>query len=285
MNKAEITIYRPDERLRTGFLRSIWIMITNMINSKELIWQLFKRDFLMTYKKSFLGITWILISPIVGIVSWVFLNQAGVLDPGDVGMPFPAYVLISSSIWGLFMGFISSAGGTLGAGSGFIMQVNFPHEALLVKQLAQHLANFTLTFLLSLIVLVLFGVNPSGYLLLFPILIIPMLFLGSAIGLFMSVLSVVASDITNFINIGLSFVFYATPIVYSAATVKSELLRKVVQYNPLTYLVGGVRDLILFGKMDRPDIFLILSLISCLLFLISLRLFYLSESKVIEKMI
>lgn len=238
----------------------------------------------MSYKKSFLGLTWIFISPIVGIISWVFLNYAGVLQPGSTGIPFPAYVLLSSSIWGLFMGFYGSAAGTLGAGSGFIMQVKYPHEVLLVKQTAQSLANFLVTFIVNIIVLLLFGVTPSWAIILFPIVILPLFFLGAGMGLFISVISVVATDLTNIFNILLGLVFYITPIVYIQSTIKSEFLTRLIELNPLTYLIGAVRDTIVYGKIDNVGSFILVSLLSFVFFMLTWRLFYVSEHKVIEKM-
>jgi lipopolysaccharide transport system permease protein len=284
MKETGIIIYAPNNKQKVNFFMTWVVMFNNIVRSRELIWQLFKRDFFATYKKSFLGFTWLLISPIIGIVSWIFLNSAGVLQPGDVGIPFPAYVLIGTSLWGLFMGFYSSSSGTLGAGSGFILQVKYPHEALLVKQVAGHLANFTITFVLNLAVLVGFGIIPDWRVIFFPILMLPMFFLGAGLGLILSVVSVVASDITNFVNIGLSFVFYATPIIYKRGTL-GEPFNTLVEYNPLTYLVGGMRDIIISGEISNPDRFLYVSIASFIFFLIAWRLFYVSEDKVIEKLL
>lgn len=277
-------IYKPYQRLELGWIRSWIIMIQNTINAKELIWQLFRRDFLMSYKKSFIGIGWIFISPIVGIVSWVFMNQAGILSPGDVGIPYPAYVLLGSTVWGLFMGLYASAGGTLNAGNGFINQVNYPHEALLFKQLLQQLVAFSITFVVNLIVLLLFGINPSiiGIILL-PLAILPLLFLATAIGLIISLVSVVATDISKMVDTALGYVIFITPVIY-AKEIENDFLQTVVNYNPLTYLVGGVRDLIVYGRINDFDIFVALSCVAFVAFLISLRLFYVSEIKVIERM-
>ncbi len=285
MNKQEAVIYTPNYRQKIGFFQTWVIMIKNIFSSKELILQLFKRDFLMAYKKSFLGIAWILISPFVGIASWVILQYANVLKPGDTGVPYTVYILIGSAIWGLFMGFYSSAAGTLGAGSGFILQVKYPHEALLVKQVAQHLANFLITFALNIVVLILFGVIPDWRIIFFPILTLPLFFLGAGIGLFLSVISVVATDLSNIFNIILGFLFYITPIVYLQDTIKSEFLKKVMELNPLTYLVGGVRDIIFYGSMQYPDRFLGYAILSFIFFMLSWRLFFVSEDKVIEKML
>jgi ABC-type polysaccharide/polyol phosphate export permease len=284
MQNQQVIVYEADSRNKMGFL-TIWvIMLKNILSSRELIKQLFKRDFLMSYKKSFLGLSWLFISPLIGIVSWVFMNATGILNPGDVGIPYPAYVLISSSIWGLFMGFFSSATETLGAGSGFIMQVKYPHEALLVKQTAQHLANFLLSFTLNIAVIIIFGVIPSWKIIFFPFLVLPLFLLGAGIGLVVSVASVVAVDLGKGFNVVVSLLMYVTPVIYSPKS-DNPLLHNIIFWNPLTYLVGDVRDIIIYGKIEHLERFLVASFFALMVFLFSWRLFFISEDKVIEKMI
>lgn len=278
------TIYLPQHRRQVGLFKTYRLMVNNIMASRYLIWQLFRRDFFASYKKSLLGLSWVLIAPIVGIVSWVVMNSAGILEPGDTGVPYPAYVLLGSSLWGLFMGFYSSAAGTLSAGQSFILQVKYPHEALLVKQIAQHLANFSITFAINLIVLLLFGVTPQLTILTFPIIILPMFFIGTGLGLIISVISVVASDISQAVGMSLGFIFYLTPIVY-AQKVSTPILKQAIEINPLTYAVAGVRDIILYGQIDNWDRLAIVSLVSFIFFLFAWRLFFVSEEKVIEKMI
>lgn len=278
------TVYKPNYRLKIGWWQTWKIMFTNMYKSRELIWQLFRRDFLMAYRKSFLGITWIVISPVIGIISWVVLNATGVLKPGDTNINYPAYLLIGSTMWGLFMGFFGAASGTLNAGSGFITQVNYPHEALLLKQLFQQFINFLITLLITLAVLLLLGVVPDWSIILLPILALPMLLLGSAMGLMVNLISVVASDISTIVNTILGFVFYITPIVYSSQ-IQNPLLRQLIELNPLTYIVTGVRDQIMTGNMEHWDRYFLVAGVSLVLFLLSLRIFYVSEEKIIEKML
>lgn len=57
-----ITIYEPNQRAKVGFFRTWVVMTRNIIAVRELIWQLIRRDLLMAYKKSFLGMAWILIA-------------------------------------------------------------------------------------------------------------------------------------------------------------------------------------------------------------------------------
>lgn len=281
---STITVYRPNQRHELGFFQTWIVMARNVIRSKELIWQLFKRDFLAGYKKSFLGMTWIFVSPIMAIISWVFLQKTGMLNPGDVGIPYPAYVLLGSSMWGLFMGFYTAARGTLKAGAGFIMQVNYPHEALLFKQMAQQLANFSISFGLNIAVLLVFGVVPSWKIVFFPLVILPLFFLAAAMGLVVSMLSVVAFDLNRALGMVMGLLLYTTPIIYSDA-IPNPVVQTLIRWNPLTYLVCSARDIIIYGKLYGPTGFTICTGVSFALFLISWRLFYVSEHQLIEKMI
>lgn len=282
--KPPITIYRPNMRHELGLFQTWVVMSRNIWGARELVWQLFKRDFLAGYKKSFLGFAWVFISPLVGIVSWVFLQGTGILNPGDVGIPYPAYVIIGTSMWGLFMGFYSAAESTLSAGGGLLMQVNYPHEALLFKQVANHLANFLIAFGMNIVVLLAFKVVPSWGILLLPLVALPLFFLGAAMGLIISMVSVVAYDVSRLVGVGMSILMYSTPIIYSTEN-GSRLVQTINHWNPLTYLVCSCRDMIIYGRLYHPTGYWIAAAMALFAFLVSWRLFYVSEDKLIERMV
>lgn len=282
-DNEEVTVYEPGYKQKMGFFR-VWVtMIKNITHSRDLIFQLFRRDFVMAYRKSFIGIGWIFLQPLFGIISWVIMNAAGVLNPGDVGIPYPAYVLLSTTIWSLFVGFYNAASETLGAGSGIILQVKYPHEVLLIKQTAQHLANFILGFSLNIAVLLVFGVVPSWKIILFPVIMLPMFFLGAGIGLFVSVFKVVIVDLHSGFNFILTFLMLLTPVVYSQ-NIGNSALQEIMKWNPLTYMVCSLRDISLYGTMGNIEGYLYSALFSFVVFLLSWKFFFVAEDKVIEKL-
>ena len=293
---SNITIYRPHQRHEHGWIHTWSVMVRNVWLSRELIWQLFKRDFFAQYKKSFLGATWVFISPIVGILSWVFLQFTGVLQPGDVGIPYAAYVLVGTSMWGLFLGLYKASAGTLSAGKDLIMQVNYPHEAMLFKQVGQQAATFSITLGLNLVVLVLLRVfQPEGFsidfpswgLLLFPLVVVPIFVLASALGLLVAMIQVVAVDISKLLTTTLGLLMYITPIIYSADTITNPMSRAAIRWNPLTYLICSARDVLIYGHLYERNVeaYLTASGASFLFFLIAWRLFYVSESQLVERMV
>jgi lipopolysaccharide transport system permease protein len=278
------TVYRPNQRHELGFFRTWVVMAKHIIDARELIWQLFKRDFFASYKKSFIGISWIFISPIVGIISWVFLQKTGLLKPGELGIPYPAFVLVGTTMWGLFMGFFNSAKQTLSSGKALVMQVNYPHEALLFMQTAQHLANFLITFVITVIVLVLFGVIPSWKIVFFPIVVLPLFFLAAAIGLVVSMISVLSVDFDKMVVVALGLMMWITPVIYSE-NVDNQLVQTLISWNPLTYLVCSARDIIIYGRLFDTAGYFFCSGLSLIVFMVAWRLFYVSEDKIIERMI
>ena len=281
-----VTIYRANQRHELGFLHIWTIMAKNVWGARELIWQLFKRDFFAGYKKSFMGITWRFINPIIGIIPWVFAWKVKFVNPGETDIPYPVYVLLGKSMWGLFMGFYGSASSTLGAGGGLLMQVNYPHEAMLFKQVASHLSGFLLTFVTNLVVMMAFGVFPSWWILALPLAMLPLFFLGAAMGLLVGMIKIVAQDLNRIIGMVMGFLMWTTPIVYSK-TLPSPFMQTMIKWNPLTYIVCSCRDIMVHGRFYEHNAVAYFSCAAvCLvLFLLSWRLFYVSEDRIIERMI
>jgi len=63
------------------------------------------------------------------------------------------------------------------------------------------------------------------------------------------------------------------------------LIQTLIKWNPLTYLVCSARDIIIYGRLYDVQGYAICTGLSFLCFLVSWRLFYVSENKLIERMI
>jgi lipopolysaccharide transport system permease protein len=277
-----IVVYEADQRARLGWVRSWKAMIDNLVNSRELIWQLFKRDLLAGSKQSALGLLWILISPLIGILSWVLMNEAGVLQPGALEVPYPLYVLFGTAIWGLFMAFYSAAASSLTSAGGLLIQAKFSHEALVAQQMAQTVIVVIVNLLLLMGLWAVFGTTWHWSALLLPFGLIPLFLLGTGIGMTVSVFAVLIKDMTRTVTTLLGLAMFMTPILY-AGDVHSPWLQRLVAWNPLTYLVGGARELVLEGRIGQPSAYVASVVLAAAVFLAAWRLFFMSEQKVAEK--
>jgi lipopolysaccharide transport system permease protein len=181
------------------------------------------------------------------------------------------------------MSFYSSISGSLSSGGSLILQVNFPHEALVAQQMAQSIANFLISLLMISLVFIIFGIRPNWQVLFFPLMLVPILLIGAALGMVVAVITVVVHDINKMVSVALGFLMFLTPIVY-AQRFQNEMIQKVIVWNPMTYLIGNARDIILYGRFENLQEYFLSCLLAAVLFFFSWRLFFLSEHKVAEKL-
>ena len=113
-------------------------------------------------------------------------------------------------------------------------------------------ARLLITLAINLVVLLLFGVIPSWPIILTPLFMLPLFALASAVGMQVCVIKVVAPDVQRAVSFLMGLLMYVTPVIYSPK-VENEALRAVIKWNPLTYLVGGMRDAIIYGRLDHPE--------------------------------
>ncbi len=257
---------------------------SNMRKYRFLLVQLIRIDILSGYKKSFIGILWMVIYPILSVIIWIILNGAGIIQPGESSIPYPAYVLLSTSIWGFFIGIYQTTSQIILQGGRMMIMNKFPQEVLMVNKIIVHLILFAIPFVVNLVVLLLYGVQLSWTSLLFPIALIPLLLAGLAIGLVVAVLRVVAVDVVAVIDEFLKLLMFLTPIVYTPKLNISGL-STFIEWNPLTYLVGFSRDLLTSGIFSDTQSFLICSAGAFVAFVLAFIFFQTVGPRVLERLV
>lgn len=283
MAEAKSIVYSPYHRQQMGIWGTARQLVLNLYANRDLATQLFKRDFMGAYKKSFFGMTWHIISPLLSIATWVYLNRIGIMAPGDLPVPYPAYLLMGILMWGGFAGFVESVSKTLTASRSLIIQIGFPHEILLFKQCAQHMATFGIGFMLNVGVLLILGVVPSWKIVFLPMMLIPMALLGAAMGLILAPIAAVSNDVDNGLRVFMSLLMISVPIVYFPSP--SSPLHEWLQWNPLTHLVCSCRDVVLMGTFSNPILYGVCALGSLGLFMAAWRIFFMIENRVVERMV
>ena len=235
-------------------------------------------------KRSALGLLWLFILPIFSAIVWLVLHGAGIIDPGNIEIPYPAYVLLSTSIWAFFSDIYKSTSNIIMQNSKVITMTSFPHELLILSKIIVHLINFSIPLLVNIVILYFFGIRFDWVAILFPLSLLPLLLMGLSIGLIVALFRVVAVDLSKMIDQAILFLMFLTPVVYSSK-IKISWLSGIIKYNPMTYLIGFSRDLLTKGVFYEPKLYLLCSIITFVFFTLSIRLFLKAEPKIIEKLI
>jgi lipopolysaccharide transport system permease protein len=279
-----IVRYRPQSRRDLSLVASWRDIATGTVEHRDLIWQLFRRDLLGAYRSSYLGFAWLGIAPLLGIVQWLVVRQNRLFQPGDTGVPYPVYVLIGTTMWALFLGMYTAAKGSLASSGSLLLQIHFPRESLVFKQAGNQLLTFAGGFVVSMVVLAAYGIVPSWQSVFLPLVLLPMILLGTAIGMVTAMVAIVAVDLDRILFLVWGLAMWFTPVVYVAGD-RQGWLETVATWNPLTYLVLAGRELILTGGLPNPAAFAGASALAVLAFLVAGRLFYAAEPQLVERML
>jgi len=276
-----ITIYEPDNSLKKGYLAIFREIFIELKQNRWLTYQLFKRDFLSAYKQSFIGILWAMVLPLVSIGIFIVLNRSGVLNIGDIGAPYSIYALLGIAFWQFFSnGLVACSNSLVNAGP-MILKINFSKKSLVIAAAAKAIVPFIIQIIIVSVLFVGYGMTPSIAGLLIPVFMIPLILFTIGLGFFASLVNGVIRDFGNIISILLTFMMFFTPVLYGKPRI--GILATLTKYNPLYYLVSVPRNLVLKGVILEWEGFLIVCLISVILFLGCLYAFHLTEARVAER--
>jgi lipopolysaccharide transport system permease protein len=123
MNNQEI--YLPNYHQKHQLIITWQSIFRDVWQYRHFIKQMTYISLLSEYKKSWLGITWMILSPIFANVLWLLLNASGIFNPGNTGIPYPAFTLFSTVIWGFFHTFYMSISDIIIQRSGILLQKSF----------------------------------------------------------------------------------------------------------------------------------------------------------------
>jgi len=198
------------------------------------------RDIKALYRQSFLGILWAFILPLANTLVWVFLNGSGIVSMGETDIPYPIYVFSGTMIWAIFMESMQAPIEKTTQNKSIIAKVNFPREALIVAGIYQGLFNAGVKAVILIAALGVMGYFGGWELLLFPLGVLSLVLGGTAIGLMLTPLGMLYTDISKAIPLVMQFLMYTTPVVY--AIPEEGLTAEIIRNNPLTPLIMTTRD-------------------------------------------
>lgn len=266
-----------------SFLGSLFTAAREVRQSRNIIVRLFIRDFVTQFRQKLLGYFWAVIAPLIGIVSFVFMNEVGFLKPGEIGYPYPLYVYVGNSIWGVMIATLATVSGGLLGNADLMLRTSIPPIALAIAGLAGITYSVLVNAVSLVIILVATGFTPSPWVALYPLLMIPAVLAGVGIGLILAVVGTVARDVSSAVVTLLGLGMYITPVIY-VTDFENPILQAIVKYNPMAYLIDFPRSLTLLGEPVNWDGFLYSFGFVLLLLVAGIHGFYLIKDKAAERL-
>lgn len=259
-------------------------LVLEIKNSRYIIWRLFVRDYRAQFRQKIFGYLWAILTPLFVVSSYLVLYAIGVLNPGVGTLPYTIFLLLGSSIWSCMTSAIVDISSSLQLQADLILKTNIPKISIVISSLVSTMYGMLINMFIVFVVFVIFGFKPSFWFAAYPLLVLPMLMVGAAIGTVLSVIGQIAKDLLPLVLQFLTFVMYLTPVVYEQQKDASGVLQKIVQLNPLNSLVNFPRKLITEGNVVGFDSYLLSTAIALGVLILAIQVFYLLESLVAERL-
>ncbi len=228
-------------------LASIW-------TNRNLLLQLWKRDFSMRYKNGILGIAWALLNPLLmlALYSFVFVfvfKMRWGAGPDTKGN-FVILLFSGLVVHGFFAEFVTRAPQLVTTSASYVKRVVFPLELLPLVPLLGAVVNFLVGIVLvALLLFYLQGTVPPTILFL-PFIIAPYALMVLGFSYFLAATGVFVRDLTHVVSILATVAMFGSPIMFPIENVP-EGYRSYLYANPLTVIVEQLRAVSILG--DMPD--------------------------------
>jgi len=257
-------------------------MFRDLFSSRELAWRLFIRDFSARYRQSFLGYFWAFLPPIVATFTFVILNRSGILNVGNLPIPYPAYVMIGTLLWQVFADAINSPIKTVTSAKSMLAKINFPREAILLSGILEVLFNFVIRLVLLIAIFIYYGIIPPVTAPLALLGVFAIFCLGLMIGVILTPIGILYTDIGQALSMVLSFWMLFTPVVYTPPT--TGFLAQLTLLNPVSPLIVTTREWLAIGAASNVLPGLIVFIVTVVLLFAGWLLYRLAMPILVERM-
>lgn len=279
--KSKSIRYSPESALRNP--RALFQnMASDLMSSRELAWQLFLRGISASYRQTFLGYFWAFLPPLALALGFSIAASAKVINVGDTGLPYVAYIVISMALWQTFSESLTGPISALNNSKKILTKVNFPREALILAKLWEIIFNMTPKLILIAGILLWYNIPPSIGLLYAPLGITAIILAGITIGILLAPIAMLYKDISKALPLALFFGLFATPIVFPLP--KEGIFSQIVYWNPVTPLLVTTRDWLTGSEVELLPEFFFVTLITLGIFVAAWILLRLAMPYVIERL-
>ncbi len=209
---------------------------------RGLLYFLVWKDIKVKYKQTALGVAWVLLQPLAGMLLFTLLFGRVARLPSD-GLPYPLFYYASLLSWTYFSTALVSASNSVINNTSLITKVYFPRVLLPAAAVIGSLLDLAIASLILIGLLIYYSVPFTTGLLLIPFVLLLMVLFTIGTGMFLAALNVNFRDIKHALPFVVQLWLFASPVVYPISMVP-EKYQLIVSLNPMVGIIESTRALI-----------------------------------------
>ena len=269
---VEVTVIEPVDRWEI-------LDLAEIRQYRDLFYFLVWRDIKVLYAQTVLGFAWAIISPAIQILIFtVIFGNVARLDSD--GLPYILFSTVATVPWNFMSTAMTAASNSLVGGKQMLGKVYFPRIIFVLTPVLAKMVDFLISLVLVVVVMIWFKVVPTWNMLLLPVLMLLMMLIPSAIGLWLASLAIRFRDVRFAMGFVLSMLIYTAPVLYSSASIPDSV-RPWYILNPLVGVIEGYRSALL-GSDIRWDSLIVGIVMALILFLSGALYFRRMERVVVD---
>jgi len=213
--------------------------VAEIVRARELLYFLTRRELLVRYKQSLLGVAWAVLQPVA--LTFIFALFFGRLAkvPSE-GVPYPLFALAGLVPWMFVSQATAQAAQSLIGDANLLSKVYFPRLVIPVAKVLALLIDFIIAAGVLIAFTLLYGVGIRAQVLLLPVFLALGLVTALGAGVLLSALNVKYRDVTVGVPLAMQIWLFATPVVYPGSLITGGW-QYVYALNPMVSIIDGVR--------------------------------------------
>lgn len=211
--------------------------IRDLIQFRDLLVQLVRRDIVTRYKRSALGILWTMLNPLgTMIVMSVVFSQLF-----DMRGVYPAFIITNLVAFNFFSQTTSASLSTMLWGSDLFQRIYLPRTAFVISTIGTGIVNVFFSLVPLVLIFLVTGVSLKPTIILLPVAILTLAAFALGFSLILSAFVVFFPDVAEMYPILLTAWMYLTPIIYPETMIEGVLNGWLLRLNPLHHLIKFFR--------------------------------------------
>jgi lipopolysaccharide transport system permease protein len=250
-------------------LKEVW-------SYRDLLYMLVKKEYITFYKQTILGPIWFFVQPILTTLIYVLLfGQIAKLSTD--GSPQIAFYLSGITLWNYFSECLTKTSSVFRDNAAVMGKVYFPRLIMPLSIVVSGLMKFFIQFGLFVCVIIYFTfvkgvIHPNLWVLATPFLLLLMACFSLGTGMIFSSLTTKYKDLVFLLNFGIQLLMYATPVVYSIASIP-EKYKWILLANPLTGIFECFRYGFLGSGSFEPSSLIMSTVVTVIILIVGVVIF------------
>jgi lipopolysaccharide transport system permease protein len=224
----------------------LWEMASEQVQYREVLRQMVRRDLMLRYKQTLMGMGWAAFMPIVNTIvfSVIFTRVA----PIDVGTPYPLYAFCGLLAWNFFASALRFSVASLTSNQILVSKVFFPREIFPLSAVIVSLVDFAVAGLVLAALMAYYGWPVTVAVLALPLVVGVHVIWTTAIALLLAMGNLFYRDVKYLFEILITIWMFATSVLYPIQLVGGRT-GALLEMNPITHIIDAYRAVLLYGAM------------------------------------